>query len=178
MKLRKGQIFCFWKQMKIHTKRFTSSKSTVARILNKRCAEERYREDQVKARNKIAPPANVPKMLEIEPLLTRIQSTRYRLGWLCAPWTRCKQAGGRPDLHKIWSERDLDTSNMQCRGFRHLQSLSKHCSTLGLGVPVPVWDPPVGSAHLSPSLDSDLLLPQCHLVYFYNIFYILISIKR
>ena len=58
--------------MKIHTKRFTSSKSTVARILNKRCAEERYREDQVKARNKIAPPANVPEMLKFEPLLTRI----------------------------------------------------------------------------------------------------------
>ena len=65
--------------MKIHTKRFTSSKSTVARILNKNCAEESYREDQVKARNKTAP-ANVPEMLEIEPLLTRIQSTKYPPG--------------------------------------------------------------------------------------------------
>ena len=72
MKLRKGQIFCFWKQAKIRTKCFTSSKSTVARILNKRCAEESYREGQVKARNQIAPPANVPEMLEIEQLLTRI----------------------------------------------------------------------------------------------------------
>ena len=132
MKLRKGQIFCFWKQMKIRTKCFTSSKSTVARILNKRCAEESYREDQVKARNQIAPPANVPQMLEIEQLLTRIVN---KVSAWVAVWTRCKQAGGRPDLHKIWSERDLDTSNMQCRGFRQLQSLSKHCSTLGLGPP-------------------------------------------
>ena len=100
------------------------------------------------------------------------------LGGCVFPGPGASKQGGRQDLHKIWSERDLDTSNMQCRGFRHLQSLSKHCSTLGLGVPVPVLDPPVGSAHLSPSLDSDLLLPQCHLVYLYNIFYIFISIKR
>ena len=80
--------------MKIRTKCFTSSKSTVARILNKKCAEESYREDQVKARNQIAPAANVPEMLEIEQLLTRIVNKVSAWGAVCAPWTRCKQAGG------------------------------------------------------------------------------------
>ena len=80
--------------MKIHTKRFTSSKSTVARILNKRCAEERYREDQVKARNKIAPPANVPEMLEVRTVAHPHSQQSIGLGGCVPPGPGASKRGG------------------------------------------------------------------------------------